>query len=358
MMTNRENVLRALRRDNPERVPFEFVLCPSHIEEFKKRTGSDDYQEYYGFPIRYIELNPTKLRTDFSGYYDNLPADAEPLNWNPEWGIMGVAGSTAHFQEMLHPMERFTSVDQIHEYPWPDFTDDYRWEGVADNVASMIERDLVTVAAMQMTIFEIAWYLRGMDKFMMDMVMDPEFANTLMDKLLEIRIIMAQKYAASGVDILMLGDDVSTQEDMMLSPQLWRDTLKWRLAEVVKAAKDVKPDILVFYHGDGNLQKIIPDLVEIGIDILNPVQPECMDPAEVKHLYGEKISFWGTLGTQTTMPFGGPDEVKQVCKELIEKVGPGGGLLLAPTHVIEPDVPWENVQAFVDAVAEYGNYKK
>ncbi len=97
-------------------------------------------------------------------------------------------------------------------------------------------------------------------------------------------------------------------------------------------------------------------LVEIGIDILNPVQPECMDPVEIKTLYGDRLSFWGTLGTQTTMPFGTAREVKQTCKQLIEKVGKGGGLLLAPTHVIEPDVPWQNVEAFLDAVKEYGKY--
>lgn len=355
-MTNRENVLRALRRDNPRSVPFEFVLCPSHIADFKKRTSSDDYLEYYGFPIRYVELNPTKLDTDFSGYYDNLPANAEPLNWNPEWGVKGVAGSIAHFQEMLHPMAKLTAIDQIHQYPWPDFTEDYRWAGVDKNVQAMIEQDLIAVAFMQMTIFEVAWYLRGMDNLMMDMVINPDFAAALFDKLTEIRIDMAARYARCGADILMLGDDVSTQEDMMLAPKLWRDTMKWRLAKVVKAAKDVNPDILMFYHGDGNLQKIIPDLIDIGIDILNPVQPECMDPVEIKKLYGDKISLWGTLGTQTTMPFGTPHEVKETCKRLIENVGEGGGLLLAPTHVIEPDVPWENVQAFIDAIKEFGTY--
>ncbi len=355
-MTNRENVLRALKRDNPETVPFEFVLCPAHIENFRKKTGTEDYQQYFGFPIRYIELNETKLKTDFSKYYDNLPENTAPLNWNPEWGVLGVAGSVAHFQEMLHPMAKFTTVEQLRQYPWPDFNEDYRWTGVDTQVREMIDKDLIAVAFMQMTIFEVAWYLRGMDKFMMDMVINPEFADALMDKLTEIRIGMAGRFAECRADILMLGDDVSTQEAMMLSPELWRSKLKPRLAKVIKAARDVNPDILIFYHGDGNLQKIIPDLIEIGIDILNPVQPECMDPVEIKTLYGDRLSLWGTLGTQTTMPFGTARQVKQTCKQLIEKVGKGGGLLLAPTHVIEPDMPWQNVEAFLDAVKEYGKY--
>ena len=355
-MTNRENVLRALRRENPERIPFEFVLCPSHIEEFKKRTGKKNYLEYYGFPIRYVELNETKKKTDFSKYYDKLPDNVRPLDWNPEWGIMGVACSTAHFQEMLHPMAGFESVEEIIEYPFPDFNEDYRWEGMNEKVGELINNDLIAVAFMQMTIFEIAWYLRGMESLMVDMLANEEFAETLFHKITEIRIGMADKYARAGVDILMLGDDVSTQLDMMMNPELWKKMLKPRLAKVIKTAKEVKPDILVFYHGDGNLQKIIPELMDIGVDILNPIQPECMSPFEIKELYGDKLSFWGTLGTQTTLPFGTPEEVREACRVLIEKVGKGGGLLLAPTHMVEPDVPWENVQAFIDAIREFGKY--
>jgi len=355
-MTSRENVLRALRRDNPESVPFEFVLCPAHIENFKRKTGTEDYMSYYDFPLRYVELNPTRLKTDFSVFYDELPAGAEPLNWNPEWGVLGVQGSTAHFQEMLHPMKNFDSTEQIEAYPWPDFTADYRWEGIPAKVKQLKDNDLIAVAAMQMTVFEVSWYLRGMDKFMMDLVINRDFADALMDKIIDIRVEMAKRYAQAGFDILMLGDDVSTQEGMMLSPELWRETQKWRLEKVIKAAKQVNPEILIFYHGDGNLQTIIPDLIEIGVEILNPVQPECMNPIEIKRLYGDRLSFWGTLGTQTTMPFGTPEQVKQTCRELIEQVGKGGGLLLAPTHVLEPDVPWENIEAFLEAVKEYGKY--
>ena len=269
---------------------------------------------------------------------------------------MGVQGTVAHFERMLHPMSKFKSIEEINEYPFPDFMEDYRWEGMGKKVDALIKDDLIAVAFMQMTIFEIAWYLRGMDNFMIDMMVNKQFAEALLDKIVEIRLVMAERFAQSGVDILMLGDDVSTQLDMMMSPELWRSMIKPRLAKIIKKARDVKPDILIFYHGDGNLMKIIPDLIDIGVDILNPVQPECLDPIEVKRLYGDRLSFWGTLGTQTTLPFGTPKEVKAKCKKLIETVGKGGGLLLAPTHMIEPEVPFENIQAFIDAVNEYGRY--
>ncbi len=355
-MTNRENVLRALRRDNPERVPFEFVLCPSHIDEFKKRTGKENYLEYYNFPIRYVELNQTRKKTDFTVYYDMLPSNARTLDWNPEWGVMGVAGSKAHYQKMLHPMAHFETIEEINSYPYPDFNKSYRWEGLPEKVNKIKDNDLIAVAFMQMTIFEIAWYLRGMDNLMIDMMVNKDLVESLLDRITEIRVEMARKYAYSGVDILMLGDDVSTQLDMMINPELWSKMLKPRMEEIINSAKHEKPDILVFYHGDGNLKKIIPDLIDIGVDVLNPVQPECMDPIELKRLYGNNLSFWGTLGTQSTLPFGTPKEIEETCRHIIENVGINGGLLMAPTHVIEPDVPWENVKAFINAVKKYGMY--
>jgi uroporphyrinogen decarboxylase len=262
----------------------------------------------------------------------------------------------AHFEEMLHPMENFESPLDIKNYPFPDLNEPYRWQNMAFEINALIKSDLAAIAFMQMTIFEISWYLRGMDTFMMDMMDGREFAETLLDVVTEIRIGMAQKYAHHGVDILMLGDDVSTQLDMMISPALWRELIKPRLERIISCAKQIKPDLLVFYHGDGNLQTIIPDLIEIGVDILNPVQPECMDPAAVKQKYGESLSFWGTVGTQTILPFGTPKDVEEMVKQMIATAGRGGGLVLAPTHTIEPDVPWENIEAFVSAVKEHGVY--
>jgi uroporphyrinogen decarboxylase len=355
-MTNRENVIRALRRNSPEKVPFDMTLCPAHVENLRKKTGSGDYHAYFNFPYRYVELEPTVAKNNYTRYYRNLPQNAQPLSWNPEWGIYSVPGPVAHFEEMLHPMADFEDTSEILAYPFPDFNEPYRWENMEARVAELKKADLIAIAFMQMTIFEISWYLRGMDTFMVDMLANREFAEILMDKIMNIRIGMAEQYARHGIDILMLGDDVSTQLEMMISPELWRDILKPRLAKVIRAAKETYPDILIFYHGDGNLQAIIPDLIEIGIDILNPVQPECMDPVLIKKQYGDSLSFWGTIGTQTTLPFGTAAEVTEMVKKMIETVGKGGGLLLAPTHMVEPEVPWENIEAFIGAIKKFGTY--
>ena len=129
------------------------------------------------------------------------------------------------------------------------------------------------------------------------------------------------------------------------------------MQRAIAAAKSVNPDMLAFYHSDGDIRDIIPELIEIGVDVLNPVQPECMDPRAVKARYGDRLSFWGTIGTQTTLPFGTPDQVRQAVREMIDTVGVGGGLVLAPTHLVEPEVPWENLLAFVDEARRYGIYR-
>jgi uroporphyrinogen decarboxylase len=138
---------------------------------------------------------------------------------------------------------------------------------------------------------------------------------------------------------------------------MWREWLKPRWKRVWEAALAIKPDLQVWYHSDGNVEPIIEDLIEIGMTILNPVQPECMDQAKLKAQYGDRIAFWGCVGTQTTFPFGSAEDMRQNIRWLIEVMGKDGGLLLAPTHVLEPDVPWENIAAFFAAIDEFGRYE-
>jgi uroporphyrinogen decarboxylase len=144
---------------------------------------------------------------------------------------------------------------------------------------------------------------------------------------------------------------------MMMNPGLWRKWLKPTMKKAIQAAKDIDPELIAYYHSDGVIYDIIPDLIEIGVDVLNPVQPECMDPVKIKKMYGDKLSFWGTIGTQTTMPFGTPKDVENNVKHMIETVGKGGGLVIAPTHLLEPEVPWENIEALINSVRKYGKYK-
>jgi uroporphyrinogen decarboxylase len=167
----------------------------------------------------------------------------------------------------------------------------------------------------------------------------------------------ARRFATAGVDVIHIGDDIGMQDRMLMSPAAWRQWLKPRLARVIAAAREVKPDVVFFYHSDGFIEPVIAELSEIGVDALNPVQPECMDPAAIKRQYGDRLAFWGTVGIQHTLPFGTPEQVAAEVKLRIDTVGKGGGLYLSPTHVIAPEVPYENLFAFVRAAQEYGRYE-
>jgi uroporphyrinogen decarboxylase len=348
-MTVREKYFASMRRLDDRYVPFEFNLCPSLFEEFEGRTGRSDYWEVYKFPTCNLGANYIGPGEKFTSYF---PA-AAGVDVDPAWGVGYRKGSLAHFTEMQHPMKGFQNLAEFEAFPYPVAASDFDWSGLEKEAQTVKGQDRVAVAAMAITIFEIAWYLRGMETFLTDLLLHPDLAEYHLERITAIRCAMAERYASAGCDVLSLGDDVSTQTSMMMKVATWRRFLKPRLARVIQAAKAVKPDILIFYHGDGNLQAIIPELIEIGVEILNPVQPECMDPVNIKKQFGNQLSFWGTIGTQTTMPFGSPEQVREVCRRMIHEVGQGGGLGLAPTHVLEPEVPWENILAFIDSVNEF-----
>lgn len=149
-------------------------------------------------------------------------------------------------------------------------------------------------------------------------------------------------------------DDVANQRSLMFSIGMWRTFMKPRWAEVFSLARDIKPDIQIWYHSGGNIEEIVPELIEIGVTMLNPVQPECLDPVSLKRRCGGALVFDGTIGTQTTMPFAEPHEVRRVVEERVRTLGRDGALILSPTHVLEPDVPLENVRAFIEAVEKWG----
>lgn len=343
MMNRREKIMQVIRRERDDYIPFMFELCPSLKNKIMKETGGRDYREFYDMPYWGAELNPLKSNSDFSVYYKEFK---QGTVFN-EYGVGFEPSEGSHFTHMLHPMKNFEDLQQFKEYPYPDLRKCFDWNRFAIETEKLKKKDVITFGG-PVSIFENAWYMRGMEELMMDMYTDDEKAYYHLERVTEIECERARLFAESGVDLIRYGDDVATQIDMMMSPEMWRKWLKSRLRRVIKAAKDVNPDIIIDFHSDGNVAKIIPDLIETGIEVLNPVQPECMDPIQMKEMYGGKIAFRGCIGTQTTMPFGSTEDVRNEVRRLAEKVGKGGGLILAPSHMLEPEVPISNVIAFVD----------
>ncbi len=272
------------------------------------------------------------------------------------WGVARWFSPTGESYDVRGPLEGMTDPAELDGFPFPDV----RGDTVPAELAASVERfhrdGVAAQGAMSQTIFELGWNLYGMENLMIAFSDNPDLVHRLFDEITVRKQRMARCYAMAGVDILRLGDDVGSQHGMMISPAVWRTFLKPRLASVIAAAREVRPDIPVFYHSDGDVREIIEDLIEVGVTILNPIQPECMDPFEIKARYGDRLTLWGTVGTQTTLPRGTPAEVRGVVRQYMRRLAPGGGYVIGPSHSINRDVPWANVLAFYEAVRDYGSY--
>lgn len=351
--TKRENLLSLLRRNGFESVPVEFSLCPSLEQVYREKTGGTiPYQEYFGFPWRHV--SDRKLQNhDTEQYRIYFDPPLKPDGEIDNWGVgHEPSPNSMHMTYMRNPLRNAETLQEIQAYPFPDYqnADDSHQKGQVEDIQA---KGLAAVGNMQTTIWETAWYLRGMEELMVDMMMEDEKAVYLLDEVTNRSVIRAASYAKAGVDILYLGDDIGMQHSIMMNLDLYCEWLKPRLKQVIDAAKAIKPDILVFYHSCGFVTPFIPHLIEAGVDVLNPIQSECMDFAEIYREYGKDISFHGTIGTQTTMPFGTPQEVKETVWRNLDIAGSNGGLFAAPTHLLEPEVPWENILAYVEACETY-----
>ena len=327
------------------------VFCQSQIDGFEKRFGHTDYESYFGLSHRPFEMN---IKRNYSYGPDLFKREKLPDSTVfDEYGIGHSKGSAAafHMTRMHHPLKG-ADLNEILDYPYPAVPEDEQ-EKLVSKVNDLRSAGLASFAFMQMTVWEASWYLRSMEELMIDMMMEDERATALLDKITNFAISKATTYAKAGVDILSLGDDIGTQTSIMIDTALWEKWLKPRLLKVIEAAREINPGILIFYHSCGYVTPFIDQLIEVGVDILNPIQPECMDFNEIHDKFGDRLSFWGTIGTQEMLPFGTKEEVLETTLSRLEKCGEQGGIVIGPTHMVEPEVPWENLTAINKGIDLY-----
>jgi len=353
-MTCRERVLTALAHRPTDRVPrllYEEVIgyTPPIARMLQARCAPQTPREFFDMDITRVEMRPTALpRARFAEWLGAAAAAALASGQVDEWGVWWQAGDFHHFTRVQSPLSGVRSAAELERYPWPDLDRPYRFAGVGARVQALQAQGWA-VAGYAGSVFERSWYLRGMENLMVDLLARPEIAQALFARTAAFQQGVARQFARAGVDILILGDDIAGQTGPLLSPVTWRRFLKPHLAETARAVKETNPTTRVFYHSDGNIAVFIPELIESGIEILNPVQPECLDPAALKRRYGERLSFWGTVSVQRTLPYGSPEDVRAEVRARIRQVGQGGGLILSPAHVLPPETPWANVVAFFEA---------
>lgn len=350
-MTSRQRVLTAACRLTPDRIPRSIGLEAYVLDQMRQHYRTDDLLSALRCDIAGVGPTGSRLRTDFSIYFTQPGMD-----WD-EWGRGRIWDALGQYAEYFYPLERAESVDEILNYPWPDLLEPYRYAALAERVAELQFLGYAVCGGLAETVFEIAWQLRSMDRLFQDISSQDEKAVVLLDQIADRRVAAVQAYALAGVDMIQLGDDVSMQTGLLMSPRMWRTWFQPRLKRVIDAARAIKPDVIIEYHSDGKINDLVADLIETGVDILNPVQPECVDHAWIKAEFGDRLAFSGGLGVQSVLPFGSPNDVRLHTRQAIQTLGVGGGYIVGPSHVVERDVPLENFLAMMEAIDEFGNYQ-
>jgi len=232
----------------------------------------------------------------------------------------------------------------LHGYQFPTATVPGLFDVMESQIAQYPDRYITW--GIGFSLYERAWSLRGIEGFLLDMVDHPAFANELLDGICEFNLQLIEQACQFPIDCVRFGDDWGAQRGLIMGPQLWRSFIKPRFARMVQRAASFGK--ATFLHSDGDVREIIPDLIEIGLSILNPVQPDVMDIYEVEGEYGEDIAFHGGVSVQHLLPDSTPDELRHEVRRLIREVGAGGGFIIAPTHSLGDDIPLENLLVLLE----------
>jgi uroporphyrinogen decarboxylase len=381
-MTPRDRVLAALAHEEPDRVPI--VLGASNATGIKMAPyrglkallGIEAEERYiYDWPELGTalpdEATLERLRSDVRPVLDAFPAATLERNrtrpahapFIDDWGSGQVEVGEGHWFPGVHPMAEADTLDAIERYPWPDMDDPSRVAHVRAEAARLRAEDRYAVMATPWLLFplERAFAMQGMDGFLTNLAVEPEFAEALLRRIAGLCTTLmghVLREAGDNIDIIKIGDDLGTEQSLLMSPAMYRRILKPIHAEYIAFIRS-HTKARVFFHTDGDVAGLIDDFVEIGVDILNPVQTSAghmADLADLKRRYGKAISFCGAIDTQRILPSGTPAEVRAEVGRVIDLLGPGGGYLVSSVHTIMDDVTPENILAMVDAVEELGRY--
>lgn len=355
MMTNRERVMAALNHQKPDRPPLNYFGTDETTDRLLQHLNLDTHEDllnYFGADLRYV--SPAYVGPDnFSGLFGYGTGGVDM------WGIGWRRVSNdfcAYYEPCYHPLAQATTVQEVEDYAWPKVD----WLSVA-HIADDIRRFNQTepkaiVFTIDSSFLETAWAMRGFERFLIDMVEYPEIVSAILRRVTELitQITMrALEEAQGGIDIIWNGGDVGMQTGMMFSPVLWRKLVKPFHRQLVEPYK--KLGLKTRYHSDGAIVPIIGDLIEMGLDLLDPIQPCApeMAPENLASLFGGKISFYGGVDSQYLLPYGTAREVEDKVLHLIHVLGQEGGYIVAASNAVQPDVPIENVLTLYRTAREF-----
>ena len=366
-MNSKERVFKALKKMDgmPDRVPIQFDLCRQHIESFGRILGiKPDYALSYYEDLTY-RISANEIRTRMGsdvvvvggtvpyGYTPEIVRDNITRN---EFG-MHMKPTSLYVEVVQCPLENAMTIRDIENYSFPDPYASGRFEKAQRDIERFGKKYFV-IGDVEISLFELAWHLTGLEKYMIGMLTGEPWLNLLNDRVEEWSTGLALQLVRVGVDAIWLGEDLGSQTSTLISPDDWRKMFKPRHKRMIEQLRMENPDIIIIMHSDGAVAPLLDDFIEIGVDVYNPVQPNVAgsDPQELKDKYGEQICFFGGIDQQSLLPSGDIRRIRAEIKERISILGKNRGYLLAPAHILQADVSTGTIEAMIQAVKEFGSY--
>lgn len=351
-MSSRKRVSTALKRQNADRTPLDMWWTPETGAKLRAHFNAVDDDE-----VRHaLGVDVVWIWADDSNVPRPKCKAGEIASY---WGFISrrVEYDGGYYDELCyHPLADADSVQQVDDHVFPN-PDDFDYDSMSEKIAKTDAYGEKWIGTGTSSIFERSWALRGFQKFLEDLLFHPEIALRIMEHVNSFYIentLRTLRACKGRADMLYTADDIGSQNGMLISPSIWRDMIKPLQKKFNDAIRAEFPDIIIHYHSCGSILPVIDDLIEIGVDVLNPIQPRAvgMDAETLAQKFGGRVSFCGGLDIQDILPHGTPDEVYKECLRLINTLGKNGGYILAPAHAIQVDTPVENILAVSRAVKE------
>ena len=383
-MNSRERILTTLKHKEPDRIPFDLgstkvtgITKNAYINLVNFLGEKANELEFFDVIQQLVVVKENilkRLKVDTRGLMPNVVRKNPTIKDHPdfklftdEWGISWKMPKEKgfYFDLIKSPLSGDITEKDIDNFPWPDPTNPHLLDGLKEKVKEFYQNGYaIILESFGAGIFEMSCRIRGYEQFYSDLAINPNLACKLMDKFLELKIQfykMASKELGNYIQFIREGDDIAGQKSLLISPKMYLKYIKPRHKELFNAQKKIFPEpFYTFFHSDGAIYELIPDFIEIGIDILNPVQisGEGINLEKIKKEFGKELTFWGGgIDTQQTLPKAKPEEVKKEVKQRIESLASGGGFIFNTIHNIQDDVPPENIMAMWKALQEWGHYK-
>ncbi|NQU75048.1 MAG: hypothetical protein HQ546_01895 [Planctomycetes bacterium] len=331
-MTNKKRVLTSLRHSQPDKIPYNIEFTSDARNNMARYLNDPNFQEKLNNAFAMISL---RRKVGYRQVAENI--------WEDEFGVRYDCSENVDIGTICNQQ---VSPETLDEYVFPDPDNPLRYEGLGEFINA--NKNQFVVINHGFSLFERAWTLRGMENILMDMMANPKFVHELLDRQLAFNLRIIERFCSYDIDAMLFGDDWGQQRGLLMGPKLWREFIKPRITQMYRLAKAKGKFVMI--HSCGKVQELFPELIEAGLDVFNPFQPEVMDVYAAKQQFGNELSFYGGISTQKTLPYGTPAQVKDEVRRLLDKIGESGGYIAAPAHGIPGDAKPENINAMIEVL--------